>query len=782
MFLTNLKIAYRNLIRNKGFSFINISGLAIGMACTILLLLWVNHELSYDKFHKNEKQLFQIVNWQTYSGQEYAWPNLPGQLVELVKEKTPEIIRASNTNPWGERSLFVINGTKNYESVYHADPDFFQMFSFPLVKGNAEKVFEDPYSLVITEKIAEKYFGESDPIGQVVKYDNKHDLTITGVLKDLPTNSVFKFGLIYPYEFKKKIYSSWNKWGSHTYSGYVELDPNADPEQVSAKLNSFYVDHVDKESTERVSLFPLSKTHLHSLDGEETRMKMVRLFLIIALFILLIACFNFMNLSTARASKRAKEIGLKKAIGSSKRQLVFQFLMESLLFAFIAINFAIILVRLFLPEFNHIIGQNLQWYYDDWSVIGIMFSVVVITGLLAGSYPAFYLTSYKTIDVIKGATTSGKRGAAMRRLLVVLQFTLTTILLIGTLVISLQTKFMKTRPTGIDKSDVAFVVLNGEMNKNRESIKEELAKDPSILSSCFMSNLPISIYSNGGGFEWNGEESTKDVLITHFYADADFMDVYKASLLEGRFYNQEHFAADSNNIVINEALAKMIDEGSVLGKTISQSHHSAEVIGVVKDFNYTHLESSIKPMMFFPFTNRYNFLSIKIEGNSKSRAIAHIEQICEKYNPDFPTTIGFIEDKYEALYKTEDSIIAILNYFTLLTIIISCLGLFGLASFMAEEKTKEIGVRKVLGASVFGLISLLSKNFTKSVAIANLIAWPIAWFFMDMYLSEHAYRIDMPWWIFISVAVMVLIVALATVSYQSWKSASQNPIESLKYE
>ncbi len=781
MFINNFKIAYRNLIRNKGYSFINISGLAIGMACTILLLLWVNHELSYDKFHKKEKQLFQIVNWQTYSGQEYGWPNIPGKLVDALKEKTPEIIRATNYNPWGDNSLFVINGVKNYEEVYQADSDFFQMFSFPLLKGSPENVFKDPFSLVISEKFAHKYFGDENPIGQVVKFEEKYDLTITGVIKDLPSNSVFKFDLITPYEFKKKLYNGWKHWGNHSYSGYVELDSNADPDAVSEKLRSFYKDNVDEESTERISLYPVSKTHLYTLEGEELRIKHIRMFLIIALFILLIACFNFMNLSTARAAKRAKEIGLKKAIGSSKSKLIRQFLFESVLVSFIAINFALILVRLFLPEFNQILGQEIRLDYFDWKFIGIIFSVVIVTGLLAGAYPAFFLTSYRTVDVIKGVAKSGNKGSNFRKILVVFQFTLTAILLISTLTISLQTKFIKNTSTGLDKSNVAFVVLNGNMNNNSERIKEELSHDPSISSSTFVSHLPIGIYSNGGGYMWNNDENSKDVLVTQLFTDADFINVFKTPLLEGRFFNKENVAADSNNFVINETLARMIDKGSVLDKILKRHETEGRIIGVVKDFNFKSLHRKIEPMIFYS-RSYYQFISIRIEPNTNSRALAHIEKVCQKYNPGFPTIINFLEDRYISQYKTEESTIKILEYFTILTIIISCLGLFGLASFMAEARTKEVGIRKVLGAEVPSLVGLFSKEFTKWVFIANVIACPIAYYAMNFYLNKFAYRIDMPWWVFVAVASMIFAIAIITVSYQSWKSATQNPIKSLQYE
>lgn len=781
MLLNNLKIAYRNLIRNKGYSFINISGLAIGMACTLLLLLWVNHELSYDKFHKKEKHLYQIVNWQSYGDKEYGWESISAKLIDVLKEKFPEIIRGTNYVSYTSNSLLRINDFKTYEKVKFADPDFFKMFSFPFIKGNADNAFQDPFSLVITEKMANKLFGEKDPMGEIVRYNDKYDLKITGVLKNLPSNTVFDFDFLAPFEFKKKLYEGWKYWGWHSYPGYVELDPNVKPEDISDKLNTFFLDNVDPESTERLSLFPLSKTHLYSLEGKETNIKTIRIFLLIALSVLLIACFNFMNLSTAKAAKRAKEIGVKKAIGSSRSKLIRQFLFESLLVSFIAINFALILVRLFIPEFNNILEQRLQFNYLDNYFIIILISIIIVTGLFAGVYPALYLTSYQTVQVMKGVTNSGKKGDLFRKILVILQFSLTTILLICTLTITLQTKFLKSRDIGIDKSNIVFLPINEAMKGKLESIKEELSTDPSILHSSCSSFLPFSIYSNGSGYEWNNDESTEDVLIHFMNCDADFLDVYGIQLKGGRFFSDTHFAADSNNIVINETFAKLISKESVVDQYINRHGSPVRIIGVVKDFNFKSPENPIQPMAFFT-TDFYAHLSIKTVANSEARALNHIEKVCQKYCPEFPPVIHFAEDKYLSQYKEEESTIVILNYFSFLTILISCLGLFGLASFMAEDRTKEIGIRKVLGASNGYLVGLFSKEFTKWVILANVIAWPVAWFFTNRYLSNYAYRIDMPWWIYLSVGVMVLFIALLTVAYQSWKSATQNPILSLKYE
>jgi len=782
MFVNNFKIAYRNLLNNKAFSFINISGLAIGMACTILLLLWVNHELSYDKFHKKEKQLFKIVNWQTYSGTEHAWESIPGQLVENLKEKYPEIVGATNYNSWQENHLLSTGEFKYYEKCNFVDPDFFTMFSFNLIKGNKNEVFKDPYSIVVTKKVAEKFFGKEDPIGKIIRFDDKYDVKISGIIEQAPSNSEFMFNVLFSYELHKKDNKYWQNWGSHSDAGFIEVTPNTNIETLNKKLSNFYVDHVDKESTERVTLFPLSKIHLYDLDGSELGIKTVRMFALIAIFILLIACFNFMNLSTARAAKRAKEIGVKKAIGSSRKRLIAQFLMESTLTAFIAVNFAILIARLFLPEFDHIMRIQLIFDYTDMKFIGIILTVILFTGLFAGIYPALFLTRYKAVDVMKGSVTSGKRGSFFRKILVVLQFTLTTILLISTIVITIQAHFLSHTSTGIDKKNIAFINLQGDANKHLMQIKEELKNDPSIEASTALSNLPISIHYNGGGFMWNNDESSKDVLVSMIHTDPDFIDVFKPKLIEGKFFNKNHFHNDSIGLIINETLAKMIStKSSVIGKTIKRSGYEAPIIGVVKDFNFKSLHQKIEPLVFLPIKH-YNFLAVKYTQNTRKRAIEHIEKVVNRYNPNFPTVINFVSDRYVRNYYKEQKTVKILTYFTVLAILISCLGLFGMASFMAEEKTKEIGVRKVLGAQVESLMSLFTKEFSKWVIISNIIAWPIAWFAMDNYLSRSAYRIDMPWWVFIAVAFLLLTISSITVAYQSWKSATRNPVESLQYE
>jgi ABC-type antimicrobial peptide transport system permease subunit len=743
--------------------------------------MWVNHELSYDKFHKDKDKLYKIVNWQHYNNSTHAMPNLPGRLVDLIKEKIPEVKYATNYNAFGDRMLVNFENKKQYHKIKYADPDFLRMFSFPLVKGNSETALNDPYSMVLTEKAAKKLFGDKDPIGQIVKVNDKYNIKVTGVVKDLPSNSVFDFEFLLPFELYKKDNLYWKNWGSNYHYGYVKLDEHANPEQTREKLRTILQDHAEEDRKNTVGISPLTKCHLYNLDGSDNRIKTVRLFLIIALFILLIACFNFMNLSTARAAKRAKEIGLKKSLGASKFQLIWQFLGESILITFIAINFALIMVRLFIPEFNNLLQQELQINYTDWEFILGVLGVIVVTGLLAGAYPAFYLTSYNTILVLKGITQSGKKGNIFRKILVVVQFSLSVLLLIGTLVVALQTKFMQDMDLGLDKEDIIYVPLTGQLAEKRDVIKRELTADPSIETACFSSHLPMSVFSNGWGPTWEGKDPASKPLITFLRVDPDHLSTFKIELNEGKFYNQQTTSTDSNCIVINEKFAKLISNESVVGKTIQYGNQDLQIIGVTKDFHYTPVDRKIGPLMMYLDKN-FNYLFVRHNPHNTSRAIEHIQKVCSKYNPEFPTETNFLDAMYAKLFQDEESTMAILKYFSLLAIIISCLGLFGLASFMAEERTKEIGVRKVLGASVGKLVSIFSREFTKWVLLSNLIAWPIAWYFLNKWLSNFAYRIDMPIWVFAAVAFLVLVIAFVTVGYQSWKSATRNPIKSLKYE
>ena len=782
MFLNNLKIAYRNLIRNKGYSFINISGLAIGMACTILLLLWVNHELSYDNFHKDTDKIYQVCNYQSWNGKKNAMPNLPTPLIDVLKEKYPEIEYATHYNAWGERLLVEYKGKKQYENIKFADPDFFQIFNFPLLYGNMETCLNDINSLVLSEKAAKRIFGNENPIGKIVNVDNRQPLIITAVTKDIPSNSSIQFNFLTPFEMLKKQNPYSDHWGSHNYFGYTKIAKGTDIDVLNKKLDQFYIDHVDKESEKSVFLFPLIKRHLYYIDGRPTKITQVKMFFMIAIFILIIACFNFMNLSTARAAKRAKEIGLKKAIGATYPQLIKQFIGESLLITVVAANFAIILSHLFLPQFNSLMSRHLILDYSSLEFWLIILGVTIFTGIIAGAYPAFYLSSFNPIAVLKGTFSGGKGGNRFRKILVVTQFVLASSLLICTLTIVLQTRYLANMDVGLNKDNVISVNINQQMRSKIESIKSELMSNPLVDNVSYGSHIPYRVFNNGWGEDWEGKDPEFKPLITYPNVDANFFDVFKVKFHSGRPFNIDNPAADSSCVIINEKFAEMISDESVIDKMIHTGNNKdVRIIGVVKDYHCTPNTRKLQPFML-RLCSDPDFLFVRYVDGNASKAVQEIEKICSKYNPDFPLIYNFLDDHYDKMYQNERATISTLLYASILAIIISCLGLFGLASFNAEERTKEIGVRKVLGASMRQLILIFSKDFSKWILVASLISWPITYFAMEEWFHSYPFRIDFPFWLFLAVFALLLIISTITVAYQSLKVATKNPVVSLKYE
>ncbi len=776
MILHNLKIAYRNILRNKGYSFLNIFGLAIGMACTILLLLWANREMSFDKFHENTDNLYTIVHWPRDGAQD----NIPGILVDKLKDELPEITHASNYVRWGANYLVSYEGKKRYFSIQAADSEFFKMFSFPLVRGDINTVLDDDNSLIITQRIATKLFGSDDPMGKSVLLNNKELHTVTAVIEDLPSNSSIRFDILVPFKKLREEQKWLRSWYNNSHKGFVQIDKNADMVALNKKLQTFYKDNVDPEVPNRLSLQPISDMHLYKLNGTNGRILTVRLYFVIAIFILLIACFNFINLSTAQASKRAKEIGLKKAIGSRYSQLVFQFIGESMFLTFIAANFAVVMARLFLPEFNNILNCDLELDYSSVEFIVVLLTIIFTTGLLAGIYPAFYLSSFKPVQVLKGVNKSGKKGNIFRKILLVFQYTLTSSLLIFTIVVSLQTYFVANKDIGLSLDNVIHVPLNQQILKNKKLLKEQLQSNVSVKSVSYTSNVPYSVYSNGWGYEWEGKDPKSDPLITRLLSDEDFIKTFKVEMAQGRFFETKDINADSKNVIINETFAKMISKESVVGKTIKQGQNYT-IIGVVKDFNCVSVERANPPLIIFGNENFFNLFVRYEEGQLKS-AMDHVSSMCNKYSPDFPVSLNVLHDEYENMFKSSKRSLLIFVYSSILAIIIACLGLFGLTSFMAEERTKEFGVRKVLGASVTQLSSIFIKEFSKWIAVSTVIAWPLSYFVIDAWFQIFAYRIDMPYYVFVAIPLLIFIISLITIAYQSWKSATANPVKSLKCE
>ena len=781
MIWINLKLTIRNLLRSKGFSFINIFGLTIGMATVLLLLLWVSFETSYDKFHQNSDRLYQLACKQYWDGDMHPMPNLPGKVIDMVKEKYPEIELGSNVNTFGESILFTIGEKSVYKRVYSVEGDFFKMFSFPIINGDTSKLLTDPYELLLSETEAKNLFGDTDPIGQSVLVNNTESFRVTAVYKDIPQNSAFKeFGCITSFEYLKRKYDFYNYIGSHWFFGFVKTKEGTNLDDVNKKLDTFYKDYISEESTTTLFLYPLVKNHLYHL-GRETGIRTVKMFSFIALLILAIACFNFMNLSTARASKRAKEIGLKKTIGASRTKLIWQFIGESMLISFVAVNFAILLAQALLPEFNNLMGRELSINYSDTNFILIVLGIILTTGFLAGVYPAFYLTKFNPIRVLKGESNRGKSGARFRTVLVVLQFSLSIGLIIAALTVGLQMNHMRNLNLGFNKKDLVYLHLRGNLNEKRELVRTELLSNPLIENVTFVSHMPCEAYTNGWGADWEGKDPEFRPLITYFRADPHYIKTMGIEMAEGEFFPENPKGADSLSIVINKALANMISNESVIGKTITQDGKNLKIIGVTQDFNFTHIHGKIGPLLIY-LDNAYNVLHAKVNPSNYAGALEHIQQVCQKYNPGFPVAPGFIDDYLSYMYAGESQSMKMLIAFSILAMIISLLGIFGLASFMAEARTKEVGVRKVLGASVTNLVTLFFYDFTKWVLLANIIAWPAVWYFLRNWLNGVSNRIDMPYWVFAAVGLVIFTIAFLVVSFQSYKAASRNPVESIKYE
>ena len=786
MFKNYLKIAFRNLLRYKAFSFINIFGLALGMTCSILIMLWVKDELSYNKFHANLDNLYRVIEDQHYpGGEDLVLENSPGPLADALKKEFPEITHATNIS-WNTQVLFA-NGDNTFkERGAYVSPDFLQMFSFPLVKGDAKTALNQPNSVIIGETLADKYFGSTDVIGRIIKINNESSYKITGVMQDVPKNSSLQFSFLMPVmDFKNQPGNEWLKeWGGNGIRTMVMLRPDADKNAVNAKIEKFLVKK-NPGSTIDIFLQPIADMHLYGYfkpgrmaDGG---IRYVKLFSVVAIFVLVIACINFMNLSTARSAKRAKEVGVRKVIGAVRSVLMGQFIGESILISVLAIFIAMGLTQLFLPVFNELTGKAIKLHFADPVFLGSLLLIAVVTGVLAGSYPAIFLSSFKPVSVLKGTLKFSNKVAFFRKGLVVFQFGLSAVLIIGTVVVYRQVEFMRKKDIGLNRENVAYITLEGDLVKQGESFKYELAQAPGIKAVGAASQTPIMVGSNGGDVQWKGKDPNKDILFSFLQTDYSFLHTMDIKLKDGRFFSQE-FGADSVKVVVNEEAVRLMGLKEPLGEKIKVNDTELNIIGVVKDFNVTGLQAPIQPLLMFLGLENARYVMIRTEAGQTEQAIASLEKLSKKYNPNYPVDYHFLDEDFENMFKSEQVIGKLANYFAGIAIVISCLGLFGLALFTAEQRTKEIGIRKVLGASVPGIVGMLSKDFLKLVFIANIIAWPLGWYLMHNWLQDYPYREELSWWIFAAAGLATLVIAFLTVSFQAVRAAVANPVQSLRSE
>jgi ABC-type antimicrobial peptide transport system permease subunit len=782
-----LKIAFRNLVRHKGYSFINIAGLAIGMAVCVLLMLWVQDELSFDHFNKNVNHIYRLVQDQIDSKRVFKLAATPAPLAPACVEEFPEAIDYTRFLPERGKVLLKIDGNLFYEDGFaYADPSIFKMFTFPFVNGDPKTALSDLTSIVITEGIAKKYFGGEYPIGKTILVNNRNLYTIKGIIKNIPQNSHLKFSILAPFNKLREVGLNFDWYYNH-YFAYLLLQKNASYKKFSEKL-ALLKEKYTPETSSIFYLQPLSEVHLKS-DFEidlygHTEFKNQNIYILfsIAIFVLLIACINFMNLSTAKVSKRSKEIGIRKVVGANKAILIQQFFGETLILSLVALIFALVLVESFLPMFNNLSGKQLGMNYSDFKLIFGLIGIVIITGLISGSYPALYLSSFKPASVLIGALRSRPKDSMFRTFLVTTQFALSIILIIATNIVFNQLHFIRNKDLGIDKEDIIYAPLRGEIRKNFQLAKNELLNDPNVIGVTSSSDLPTYTISSSSGnnIQWPGKNPNDSVLFHAFAVDYDYINTFGIKMLEGRNFSKD-FPSDSENYILNETALKATGLESPIGKLFTLWGRKGKIIGIIKDFNFKSFHKRIEPLMLYlSDSSRYSF--IKVNSNNISAAISKIESTWKKFSPNVPIDCHFLNEEYENLYKTEKQLSKILKHFTFLAIFISCLGLFALSSFMAEQRTKEIGIRKVLGSTVSGVVLLFSRGFMKWVVVSNFIAWPVAYIAMNKWLQNFAYRTNIGIQTFILSGLLALVIAWITVSYKAIKAAMANPVEALRYE
>ena len=785
-----LKIAFRNIARYKGYSFINIVGLAIGMACAILIFLWVQDDVNFDQFHENKDNLYCVSTKLLLSGKWNPSFGTPPAFGLALKKEYPEI-RNSARMQNGENSLVVRYGEKMYtEEIRAGDFSLLEIFTFPLVKGDLASARNNPYSIFLTERMAEKYFQGEDPVGKVLSIDNKFDLTVAGVLKNMPENSMVRFDFLMPLEMVEKLYNRPNytgTWYNLSFNTFVLLREGVSPERVSQKIEDRIIQGNGGDEQVKAFLCKYSEIYLYGLLGHGGRIKQILLFCFIALIILLIACINFMNLATARYANRAKEVGLRKVAGASRKNIIMQFFSESILISFISFIFAYLLASWLIPAFNSLTGKQLTLEISaNWLIIAGAVGLFVFTGIIAGSYPAFFLSSFRPIKVLQGTLRAGSKASSFRKILVVVQFAASIVLIISTVVVFNQLKFVSQKNLGFEKERIVYLPLKGTFKQTYNACKQELLKIPGIRKITAAQSLLTGVYWNGHNWNWEGRDAETDPLVTYIYVDSDFIETFNMKMVKGRFFPAK-FAfpetENSNTVVINEAFMRMMQTDNPVGQSIWHDDNKAyRIIGVVKDFHFKRLHVPIEPLIFFVNPDNYRYMYAKIRSGNIGETIKGIESVFKKLNPGYPFQYHFLDESFERLYRSEVRLGKIFQYFAILAVFISCLGLFGLASFMVEQRTREIGIRKALGLSETGIVLLLLKEFIKWVAAANVIAWPAAYFFMSNWLQNFAYRSGLGVGTFILSGLLTLVIAVLTVSFQSIKTAHANPVEALRYE
>jgi ABC-type antimicrobial peptide transport system permease subunit len=788
MFKHNILIIFRNLKRNKSAFFINLIGLSSGLACALLIYLWVNDELKTDKFNKNDKLLYQVLTTHPNEDGIDTWRSGPIPLAPALLEEMPEVKYAVNSSPV-QQDFILSNGEQNFDaSGIFADENFFKIFSYEFLQGNSGTVLNRKNSVVITEKMALMLFNSTENIlGKTISWQNqdkKSDVVITGVLKDIPANSSQQFDFAVSFEVFKEMAGTYATWGNNQAQIYLQLKPGTDVSALGDKIVDF-IKTKDNNSSVTLLLQKYSDGYLYNnfKNGNQAggRIEYVRLFSIIAIFILVIACINFMNMSTAKAFSKIKEVGIKKTIGAKRGSLIFQYLGESLFITFLAFLLASVIVVLFLPQFNEITGKQLSFRPDERSIL-VSIAVMFFTGLISGAYPALYLSGFRPAVVLKGKLFSSSGESFVRKGLVVFQFVLSMLLIVSVLVVYKQVELIQTKNPGFNRDNIVQFNLKGKLSENPQSFLSEIKKISGVKHAATMwGSIVGQTGITQGSFDWEGKDPNAVVAFSHFGVGDDMLELLGLEMKSGRTFSPD-YGNESNKIIINEAGIDVMGLKNPVGKTFNLWGTNYEIIGIAKNFNFRSFHENIKPFFFRYEPEDAEKILVKIDAGREKVTIDAIQKLYKSFNQGYVFNYSFLSDEYQKQYVAEQRISILSKYFAGLAILISCLGLYAMSTFTAERRTKEIGIRKVMGSNEIGVAKLLSGEFTRVVTIAIVIAIPIAYLVTHHWLENFAFKTSLSWGIFALAGLLTIGIALLTVSWQSWRAATRNPVEALRYE
>ena len=781
--LNQLNHIWRSIRRHGAYSLLNICGLAVGIACAILILLWVEDELDFDHQFTQNSLLYEVMDNQTYSGVTNTFQSTPVLLAPALRSEIPGLQHTTATT-WDNRSLFSLGSKSIYEHGIYVDTGYFSMFGSPFIQGDSAQAFDQLHSLVISKKMALKFFGTVRVLGRELRVDNQQEYIITGVMKDYPRNSSFRPDWLMPMQIYREKNPWLLNWGNNGIKTYVKLDPRADVTQINKMIYRF-IEAKDSSAKARLFLFPMDRWHLygHFENGKQAGgdIKYVRLITLIAWIILLLACINFMNLATARSGLRTREVGIRKTLGSGKAQLVTRFIAESMMMTFISILLAIFLVWITLPAFNMMVDRHLSLHVFRFAHLAGLFALWIVCGLVSGSYPAFYLSSFNPVRALRGINDKNSAGF-IRRSLVVLQFTVSAILIICTVIIFQQVQHVRQRNLGYQRRNLIYIPIRQSIIRHFSAVREELLATGYAQHVASSNQIIFNIDSNGGGFSWPGKSTGKDILISQEWVSPGFLGTIGIKLQTGRDFIRDA-GYDSTDIIINASLASLMGRDGRIGTIVTRGTQHFRIIGIIQNFIYNNMYSSADPLIFFCNPAFTSYLYVRLNpGKDLSKAISSIGSVIRANSPAYPFEYYFADTEFDKLFKTETLIGKLAALFTGLAVFISCLGLFGLAAFTAERRTREIGIRKVLGATLSGITGLLSGEFLRLTVLSCVIAFPVSAWIMHRWLLDYAYRVRLHWWVFAAAGLAIILITLMTVSFQALKAAVANPVNSLRRE